>query len=211
MVRQARAVRTRRSLVQAAAEVFAAEGYVGASLPAISRRAGVSTGALHFHFASKSDLAGEVERVAADSAEKLAERCRSGADTLLQSLLHTSCGLLLAMVGDPLIRAGFRLSGDPSRKGGAQILHWWRVWVHDLLVQAQDVGELAQDVSADAATTAIVAATAGFDVLGAQDRDWLSVERVTQLWTFVLPRPAASPDPAPTPSEIGAAAEEQAE
>ncbi|WP_327320120.1 ScbR family autoregulator-binding transcription factor [Streptomyces sp. NBC_01235] len=211
MVRQARAVRTRQSLVRAAAEVFAAEGYARASLPAISERAGVSTGALHFHFASKDDLAAAVERSAADSVEKLAERCRSGADTLLQSLVHTASSLLLAVVADPVIRAGFRLSDDPSRKNGAQMLRWWQAWVHDLVVQAQNEGELAQDVSAEAAATVIVAATAGFEVLGSADREWLSAERMTQLWTFVLPRLAASPDPAPFLSEIGAAVDERTE
>ncbi|SER10688.1 transcriptional regulator, TetR family [Streptomyces sp. yr375] len=213
MVRQARAVRTRQSLVRAAAEVFAAEGYARASLPAISARAGVSTGALHFHFASKDDLAGAVERAAADAVEELAEGCRSEADTLLQSLVDMVSGLLLAVVADPVIRAGFRLSGDPSRKNGMQILRWWQVWVHDLVVEAQRAGELAQDVSADAATTVIVAATAGFEVLGAADREWLSVERMTQLWTFVLPRLAATPipDPALLRPGTGPAVDEQTE
>ncbi|MEU9268873.1 ScbR family autoregulator-binding transcription factor [Streptomyces sp. NPDC048251] len=208
---QARAVRTRQSLVRAAAELFAAEGYARASLPVISERAGVSTGALHFHFANKSDLAAEVERAAADSVEELAERCRSTADTLLQSLVHTACSLLLAVVTDPVIRAGFRLSGDPSRKNGAMMLQWWRAWVHDLIVQAQREGELAQDVSVDAATTVIVAATAGFEVLGATDRDWLSADRVTQLWTFLLPWLAGSSDHAPLLSGIGKALGELSE
>ncbi|AVV44434.1 ScbR family autoregulator-binding transcription factor [Streptomyces sp. ID05-04B] len=198
MVKQARAVRTRRALVRAAAEVFAAEGYAGASLPAISERAGVSNGALHFHFASKHDLAAEVERAAADGAQRLAERCRSRADTLLQSLVHTACALLLAVVADPVIRAGFRLSGDPSRKDGTRLLRWWQAWVQELVVQAQRDGELARDVPADVATTVIVAATAGFEVMGAADREVLSVERVTQLWTFVLPRLAAPPGHAST-------------
>lgn len=208
---QARAVGTRRALVRAAAELFAAEGYARTSLPVISERAGVSTGALHFHFASKSDLAREVERAAVDSVEELAHRCRSTADTLLQSLVHTACGLLLAVVSDPVIRAGFRLGGDPARKGGAQILRWWRAWVHDLVVQAQQEGELGQDVSADAVTAVIVAATAGFEVLGATDRDWLSADRVAQLWTFLLPWPAGSPDHLPLRSGIGEALEELSE
>ncbi|MDQ0578862.1 ScbR family autoregulator-binding transcription factor [Streptomyces rishiriensis] len=201
----ARALRTRQSLVEAAAELFAAEGYARTSLPVISERAGVSTGALHFHFASKSDLAGEVERAAADSAEELAKRCRGAADTLLQSLVHTACNLLLAVVADPVIRAGFRLSGDPARRNEARMLRWWRTWVHDVIVQAQHEGELAQDVSIDSATTVIVAATTGFEVLGAADDDWLSVDRVTQLWTLLLPWLASSPDHAPLLSGIGEA------
>ncbi|GAA2522572.1 TetR family transcriptional regulator [Streptomyces longisporus] len=52
MVKQERATRTRRALIQAA-ESFVGEGYVPASLPVISERAGVSKGALLFHFESK--------------------------------------------------------------------------------------------------------------------------------------------------------------
>ena len=77
MVKQVRAARTREALIRAAAEVFAADGYALASLPEISRRAGVSKGALHFHFASKDALAAEVEDVAAARVVRLAERCRA--------------------------------------------------------------------------------------------------------------------------------------
>ncbi|MFF2132901.1 TetR family transcriptional regulator [Streptomyces olivochromogenes] len=78
VVRQVRAVRTRRALVRAAAEVFAEDGYALASLPVISRRAGVSTGALHFHFPSKDLLAREVEAVATVSVQRLVVREGAG-------------------------------------------------------------------------------------------------------------------------------------
>lgn len=199
MVKQVRAARTRRTLIVAAAEVFADEGYALATLPAISKRAGVSAGALHFHFASKDALAREVESAAAESVEKLAESCRSGAGTSLQSLVHATSSMLLAVAGDPVVRAGFKLCGDPSRKNGAEMLHWWRAWVEGLVLQAQGAGELAEGVSADGATTAIVAATLGFEVLGTTDPEWLSAERLAQFWTFILPRLAPSPERAVAP------------
>ncbi|MEU6556230.1 ScbR family autoregulator-binding transcription factor [Streptomyces sp. NPDC046915] len=194
MVKQVRAARTRQALIVAAAETFADEGYALATLPAISKRAGVSAGALHFHFASKDDLAREVESVAADSVEKLAERCRFTADTSLQSLVHATSGLLLAVARDPVVRAGFKLSGDPSRKNGAEMLQWWQRQVHDFVVEARDAGELAEDVSVEAATTVVVAATLGLQALGSADRTYLSAERMSQFWAFLLPRLAASPD-----------------
>ncbi|MEU9291740.1 ScbR family autoregulator-binding transcription factor [Streptomyces sp. NPDC048275] len=193
MVKQVRAARTRASLIRAAAEVFADEGYAMASLPAISERAGVSAGALYFHFASKDALAREVECAAADCVEKLAERCLSAAGTSLQSLVHTTDRLLHAVASDPVVRAGFTLSGDPSRKNGAGLLRWWSVWVRDLVVRAQAAGELSDDISPDGAATVIVAATVGMEALGSWDRDWLSCERLAQFWIFALPRLAAPP------------------
>ncbi|MGW1752333.1 ScbR family autoregulator-binding transcription factor [Streptomyces sp. NPDC002092] len=193
MVKQERAARTRRSLIRAAAEVFAADGYAVASLPAISRRAGVSAGALHFHFANKDALATEVESVAADSVERLAERWRGGAGASLQSLMRTMSGLLLAVADDPVIRAGFKLSGDPSRKSDAAMLGWWHDYVRDLVLQAQRSGELADGVSPDGATTTIVAATVGLEVI-ATDDGRLSAERTAQFWSFIMPRLAAFPE-----------------
>ncbi|RPF24791.1 ScbR family autoregulator-binding transcription factor [Streptomyces sp. TLI_185] len=194
MVKQVRAARTRQTLIVAAAEMFADVGYASATLPAISKRAGVSSGALHFHFASKDSLAAEVEAEAAESVRELADNCRFEAATFLQALVDTTCRLLLVLAADPVVRAGFRLSGDPSRKGGAEMLHWWRALVYDLITQAERAGELAHDVSSEAAMVAIVAATLGFQAAGAADRAWLAAERVAQFWTFILPRLAASPD-----------------
>ncbi|MEU9594977.1 ScbR family autoregulator-binding transcription factor [Streptomyces sp. NPDC048193] len=205
MVKQERSARTRRALVLAAAEVFAADGYALASLTAISRRAGVSSGALHFHFASKDDLARAVEEDAARAVRELAERCAAAAGSPLQSLVDASAALLDAVVRDPVVRAGFRLSADPSRKNGAELLGWWHGRVRQFVLKAQRAGQLARDVSPDAATTVIAAATAGFEALGAADGTWLSGERLDQFWSLLLPPLAAPPGPAPTPTLPGPA------
>ncbi|MGA5527461.1 ScbR family autoregulator-binding transcription factor [Streptomyces pseudogriseolus] len=194
MVKQVRAVRTRQTLVVAAAETFADVGYALATLPVISRRAGVSSGALHFHFASKDILAAEVEAEAAEAVRELADRCRSEAGTSLQALVDITCRLLLLVAADPVVRAGFRLNGDPSRKSGAGLLRWWRTLVRDLIEQAERAGQLAPDVSAEAAVVAVVTATFGFQAVGAADRSWLATERLAQFWNFTLPRLASSPD-----------------
>ncbi|MFE6134365.1 TetR family transcriptional regulator, partial [Streptomyces sp. NPDC056437] len=61
MKQQERAVRTRRALVHSAAEAFQQHGYVQARLAQISADAGVSPGALHFHFENKAALARAVQ------------------------------------------------------------------------------------------------------------------------------------------------------
>src|SRR5947207_1909 len=47
---------TRSRLVDAALEIFARRGYDGASIDAIAAQAGLTSGALYGHFASKDDL-----------------------------------------------------------------------------------------------------------------------------------------------------------
>ncbi len=65
MAKQERAARTRWLLIQAAAETFVQKGFTRASIAAISRQAGVSNGALHFHYETKDALADAVEQSAA--------------------------------------------------------------------------------------------------------------------------------------------------
>ncbi|MEV5878574.1 ScbR family autoregulator-binding transcription factor [Streptomyces sp. NPDC052101] len=200
MVRQIRAERTRQALVRAAAEVFAADGYAVASLPMISRRAGVSAGALHFHFPTKELLAQEVTDTAADTLEKLVADSRSTGSSLLHALVTASYALAAALAADVVVRAAFRLSGDPSHSNGDGLRQWWCDRVVDLLAQAESAGELTAGVSAESAGAAIVATLVGLEVLGARDRDWLAAERVTQLWQALLPRLAAIPQRVPVPA-----------
>ncbi|MEU3227841.1 ScbR family autoregulator-binding transcription factor [Streptomyces sp. NPDC006976] len=166
MVQQERAARTRRALIIAAAEVFADDGYALASLPAISKRAGVSTGALHFHFSSKDALAAAVENTAELGLRNLVDECLESSGTLLQCLACTVTRLLEAVREDPVTRAGLRLGGDPSRKSGGGVVVWWYEWVSDLLARARETGELPDEVSPEGAATVISAAVAGVVLLG---------------------------------------------
>jgi hypothetical protein len=63
--------------------------------------------------------------------------------------------------------------------------------VCDQLVRAQRQGELAEGVSPDRVAAVIVAATVGFEVLGAADRDRISLQHAEQFWSLVLPQLSA--------------------
>lgn len=54
---QARALRTRARLLEAAAVAFARSGYEGTSLNEVVRASGLTKGAFYFHFDSKEELA----------------------------------------------------------------------------------------------------------------------------------------------------------
>ena len=54
--REERKEETRAELIAAAARVFARSGFHGASLEAIAREAGYTTGAIYWHFTGKDDL-----------------------------------------------------------------------------------------------------------------------------------------------------------
>lgn len=59
-VKQERAERTRAALIQAAAKLFGEQGFSGTSVVKIADEAGLTLGAVYFHFRNKSELAREI-------------------------------------------------------------------------------------------------------------------------------------------------------
>jgi AcrR family transcriptional regulator len=187
MVKQERAARTRQALIRAAAEVFAEEGFALASLSMISRRAGVSNGALHFHFESKKALADVVQEEAAAAVTRMTDMAET-ADGALQMLVTATHGLMSRLADDDIVRAGFELCGDPARSDGVDLRRQWQHWIEQILGRAAREGLLADGVSPERAAPTIVAATMGFEVLGFRDPEWLSEQTITRFWELVLPR-----------------------
>lgn len=58
--RAGRALATRRRMVRAATEIFAAEGYAGTTIAAVAERAGVAVPTVYYTFGTKTALLGEV-------------------------------------------------------------------------------------------------------------------------------------------------------
>ncbi|WBO69596.1 ScbR family autoregulator-binding transcription factor [Streptomyces camelliae] len=187
MVKQERAARTRRSLIHAAAEVFAEVGFVPASLGTISTRAGVSNGALHFHFANKSMLAEAVEAQATEAVRQLAETARARHGDSLQAVVDAMHELIGSLAKDVVVRAGFELAGDIARRAQSPLRQEWQRWVEESLRRAEDAGALAAGVSWKDAARVVVAVTVGLEVLGGEDASWLSRQNVTRIWELLLP------------------------
>ncbi|XKK61450.1 TetR family transcriptional regulator [Streptomyces sp. ARC32] len=129
MVKQERALRTREALINSAATVFDRDGFSVASLTAISSLAGVSNGALHFHFASKAALADAVEEAAAERLAHIVTVHEEEAANALQLLVNTSHELARMLTADVVLRAGFELSRDQVREGGPGLYQQWHRWV----------------------------------------------------------------------------------
>ncbi|WP_225628720.1 ScbR family autoregulator-binding transcription factor [Streptomyces werraensis] len=188
MVKQERALRTRQALIRAGAELFAREGFVAASLSTISGEAGVSNGALHFHFESKRALARAVEDEALARLRLVIEESLRRDGRALPALVEATYGLVDRIAEDVVVRAGFELGDDPGRGESASLRREWQHWVEGTVRRAERDGWLARGVSADDAATVVVAATVGFEVLGGEEAVWLSQERVAGLWKLLLPR-----------------------
>ncbi|MBD0712167.1 MULTISPECIES: TetR family transcriptional regulator [unclassified Streptomyces] len=116
MAMQQRAERTRREILSAAARVFDGLGYERASLARIAGEAQVTTGALVFHFATKSDLATEVHgRARAVTRVTVESACLSTegvGGTAIDKLVIATHALIRLFETDPTARAGERLARE---------------------------------------------------------------------------------------------------
>jgi AcrR family transcriptional regulator len=185
MVRQERAERTRQTIIEAAAEVFDQHGFAGASVSEILARAGVTKGALYFHFPSKEAIAAEIE--GSELAELNAIASASG--PFLQAVIDLSHTMAQALRESPIVRASIRLAvessfSEPSPGPYLSSIELVRI----LLLRAQGEGTVRMDVDVDSAARFIISSFTGAQIVsqvftGRQDLE----QRLVELWGFVLP------------------------
>jgi AcrR family transcriptional regulator len=191
-MKQERAVHTRRSLIRSAAEAFEQHGYVQANLAEISSNAGVSTGALHFHFKNKAAVASTVEATAAVLLRRAARAGQRPGMNALQRLISTSHTLADQLRHDVVARAGYQLSCETPHRTGLELRGEWHECIQQLLAEAADENLLADGVARQDMVAAVTAATTGFEVLGRMEPGWLSPTVVNRFWRLVLPRLATA-------------------
>ncbi|SDP31623.1 transcriptional regulator, TetR family [Actinopolyspora xinjiangensis] len=195
MTRQERAERTRELVVRAAAEVVERDGVREATLTRIVVAAGVSRGALYFHFDSKEQLADAVYESGIERLGRVVmehyRRYRSALDTLV--LLYAT--LARALRHDVIARAMVRLTRETdvtSRFSIDPYREWWRV-VYRLLVRARRQREVPADMDLEAEAVLLVSAGAGVEVLARRDPAWWDeggVDRVRHMLLHVRQRTA---------------------
>ncbi|MBO0651833.1 TetR family transcriptional regulator [Streptomyces triculaminicus] len=216
MAMQDRAARTRRELIRCAAAAFEQHGFARTTLNDVCRRAGVSSGALHFHFDNKEALADAVEAEASAALHRAGEMARVRPSGALQALVDASHSLAAVLREDSVVRAGFRLSYDTTRTNGLPLSERWHSCVRTLLAAARDEGALAGGVPMRDAAVAVTGVTVGLAVLSHRDRRWAGQTSLTGFWRLMLPQlacPKAGVRPTPVhtasaaPSRAGGGAE----
>lgn len=183
--KQERGVQTRKQLLRAAAEVFDESGFAGASIKVILHRAGVTAGALYFHFRSKEELARAVMNSQAESIVPWLE------SEGLQRLVDITLIWAQQLRVDPLLRAGVRLTGEQGSFGMQDVRPYqdWARIMADCLHAAGDKGELQAGVNPAELAEFVVEACTGMQTYSAVASEARAdlVERVVRMWRLLLP------------------------
>lgn len=184
VVKQDRAIRTRQTILLAAAKVFEEHGYQAATISEILAAAGVTKGALYFHFPSKEHLA---EGVLHEQDQRLPIPDRA---CKVQQLVDTVVLHAYRLQTDPMVRAGVRLSLDQQAQGldrSAPFLHWSAVGA-ELLKKAQAQGELLPHVVPAETADVAVGAFAGIQAMSQALCNYQDLpRRVSALLRHLLP------------------------
>lgn len=190
MITQPRALVTRDAILRGAAEVFGARGYGLASIADIAATAGLTKGALYFHFASKDELAFAViaeqhRRTMAASAAILAE-----ARPALESMVLLSRSLGHQLLEDPVVRAGIRLTTDVA-SADQPIVEPYEDWfgaLEDLTRRAIDEGDVSAHVDPAMFAHFVSPAFTGVQLVSATLTGRADLlQRVREMWVVLLP------------------------
>ncbi|MEU7670142.1 ScbR family autoregulator-binding transcription factor, partial [Streptomyces huasconensis] len=184
MAQQERGIRSKRSILEAAADVFGERGYDAASTNEILARAGLTRGALYHHFPSK-------EAIAAALVEAQLEALVVPERTLkLQSVIDLTSAFARRLQYDTVLRASVRLTVEQSSFScSAQTPYNMAITViEDLLKQAGEQGELLPGTDPLEVASTIVGSFTGLQVMSqAYSNRQDLLDRISALWRLLLP------------------------
>jgi AcrR family transcriptional regulator len=202
---QQRAVLTRARVLTAAAEVFARTGFLAASMNDIVDEAGVTKGAVYFHFASKEALAvAVVEEQFQQWPTLIASVARHAPDALV-GIVALTYEVGTRFREDVLVTAGVRLSFERGLVNADMPTPFvgWVAQLQAMFAKARKEGLLRDGVMPAPTARALVGAFFGVQHISEimTKREDLDA-RLDEFWRIFLQGIAAEPDWAHTQREV---------
>ncbi|MFC9463684.1 TetR/AcrR family transcriptional regulator [Streptomyces sp. ARC32] len=201
VLKQERAVRTYGQLLQAAADLFAKTGFVNVTLADIAEHAGVTKGALYFHFMNKEAIAVAVMdeyyvRLAA-VADDVGQASLSPLDAAAELIMRTTAVLRRDTVFQSAVRLQKELFLFDNQLPTPFVS--FIDAVGELLAEGRRRGQLPEESDPMALARVLVAA-----FYGAQHISWVLtgradvVERVREVIDAIVPGRSSGPPGMPT-------------
>lgn len=179
-----------RKLVGSAAVQFDRKGYAHATLEDVSRTAGVTKGALYFHFSSKDELADAVQARGVEMLADLIDELRAQGQPSLQALIDATHVLARWIREEPTVRASFRITRElVGRTPPTVDFHLaWVAAAWNLLRLAGDEKDLRPDIAESSAEMLIAAVTFAVEGVSWTGMSYAEAsQRLTGMWDLVLP------------------------
>ncbi len=151
-------VATRRRLVEAATELFAAHGLHGVTSARIARAAGVATGTFYLHFKDKQELFREIVLTALAELRERQDRAAEGSAPGSRAELRARLTELLAFGQDhgDLIRVAFG-RGAESTTIGDEVMDQIVPGLEQAFLERRIAGELEPEAHPAVAAQAVAA------------------------------------------------------
>ncbi|MGB3371373.1 MAG: ScbR family autoregulator-binding transcription factor, partial [Rhodococcus sp. (in: high G+C Gram-positive bacteria)] len=164
---QQRAENTRQAVLLGAAISFEKFGYGTSSLSTILAYAGVTKGAMYFHFASKEELAHAVIEAQHQLAMNGSQAITAQVPVALDALVFVSQEMARQLVEEPIARGGMRLTLEiGSIQGPVQRPYLdWIDSIRTLAARAAEEGDLADGIDVEALARFVVGAFTGVQML----------------------------------------------
>jgi len=187
---QERAQATQAAIIRAAATVFGQRGYARTTLDVVAIEAGVTKGALYFHFDSKHDLANAVIAEQLRLTSLVAQETLEAGFSGLETVVRLNRNLAVQIVDDVVVAAGVKLMTE-ERVVDLEIQTPYERWTdvyHALLERGKAEGQVRIDLDIDRFTRFVIAAFTGVQVVSASlddRRDFF--DRLREMWEILLP------------------------
>ncbi|MGY6020336.1 ScbR family autoregulator-binding transcription factor [Streptomyces spinosirectus] len=193
-LKQERAVRTRGQVLDAAAKAFATKGFPAVTVQDVAELAGVTKGAVYFHFANKEALAQAVADEFYHLLGVIGQEVEEGGLPPLRAVSELLKRTAVAFRDDTMVQAGARLQIERSLIGAEMPMPYlgYTESLTAWLRQARTEGHLPAGTSPEATARVLVSA-----FFGAQHISWVLddradiADRVQEILTAVVPLAAA--------------------
>ena len=189
MAQQARSEATRWKILTAAVELFGDTGYTSTGLGDVIERAGLTKGALYYHFDSKESLAEAIIAEASARVGKAVHAINQGPIPGMEKVIRTSFVIAGIVTGDPLARTGAQLMRalGEFNDTATQTYTGMQLLITELVKQAGAEGDLRADVDPGVVGELLIATYLGAELLsiGTSTNDLAG--RLQRAWSILLP------------------------
>ncbi len=190
MAQQVRAVETRAAIIRGAAAAFEQRGYGSTSLAQVSAAAGVTKGALYFHFDSKEALAVAIIEAQHQQSVSAGHRLLAADLPGLRALVTMSYEMARQLREDLIVSAGVRLTIEAVNfrvPVSSPYLDWMDA-CEEFLRRGIVEGDVAPTLDVCAAAHFFTAAFTGVQVVSDVLTNRIDLDqRLTEMWAVLLP------------------------